>query len=278
MIRPKLGQGWGLTVLGSILLATVLVATLAAPWLAGFDPTSQLVGPRLAPPSWEHWFGTDRYGRDVAARVFHGGRQTLVLTGSTLVAVVAIGTVLGAAVAATGGRVDRVGRKVIDTLVAFPVVIVVFAFAGLYGPSLTSLLVGALLVLWAPFARLARSLVRTALAEPSTVTARALGASSPRLLRTEVWPRLRGPILVLTAVEAAGFVSVVAGLSFLGFGAQPPTAEWGAMLNDARGTVMSAPHLILAPGVAVLLTVLALTCIGEGLRDLLDRSVQVVEA
>lgn len=271
------GSSRTLVVVGGVLLSVVLVATLGAPWLAGYDPAAQQVGPRLAGPSAAHWLGTDRFGRDVASRVLHGGRQTLVLTGATLLAVVTVGTVIGAVVALAGRRVDRAARKLIDVLVAFPVVIVVFAVVGLYGPSLTTVLGGALLVLWAPFARLGRSLVRTALAEPSTVTARALGATAPRLLRTEVWPRLRGPVLVLTAVEAAQFVSVVAGLSFLGFGAQPPTAEWGAMLHDARGAVVTAPHLVLAPGVAVLVTVLALTCLGEGLRDLLDRSVQVVE-
>lgn len=267
----------GLAVFGGALLVVVLGGTLGADLLTGFDPTAQQVGPRLAGPSAEHWMGTDRFGRDVASRVLHGGRQTLVVTGITLLIVVTVGTALGAAVAVAGPRLDRAVRTLIDLLIAFPVVIVVFAFVGLYGPSLTTVLGGALLVLWAPFARLSRALVRTALAEPSTVTARALGASAPRLLRTEVWPRLRGPVLVLTAVEAAQFISVVAGLSFLGFGAQPPTAEWGAMLHDGRGAIATAPHLILAPGIAVLVTVLGLTCLGEGLRDLLDRSGQVVE-
>jgi peptide/nickel transport system permease protein len=135
---------------------------------------------------------------------------------------------------------------------------------------------GALLVWWAPFARLTRSLVRSALAEPSAVAARALGASRVHLLRTEVRPRLVGPLAVLTAVEAGQLIATVAGLSFLGMGAQPPSAEWGAMLAEARGAALSSPHLVLGPGLAVLVTVFALTCIGEGLRDVLDRSTQVV--
>jgi peptide/nickel transport system permease protein len=116
--------------------------------------------------------------------------------------------------------------------------------------------------------------VLSALAEPSAVTARALGAGRWRLLRREVWPRLRGPVLVLAAVEAAQLITVVAGLSFLGLGAQPPSAEWGVMLQDGRATLFSAPHVVVAPGIAVLVTVLGLTCVGEGLRDVLDSNGQ----
>lgn len=274
----SLRNGRGLLVAGTVLLAVIVLVTLAAPLLAPFDPAAQRVGPRLADPGGGHWLGTDRLGRDYASRVLHGGRQTLLLTGATMVAILAVGVLVGALVGVAGPRLDDIGRRVIDTVVAFPAVVVILAFVGLHGPSLTSVLGAAVLVWWAPFARLTRSLVRTALAEPSAVTARALGASPWHLLRTEVSPRLVGPIGVLTAVEAGQLVATVAGLSFLGFGAQPPTPEWGAMLSDARGAALSDPHLVLGPGIAVLLTVLSLTCVGEGLRDVLDRSRQVVAA
>lgn len=268
--------GRSLVTTGVVLLGLIVIAILAAPWLSRNDPAAMLAGAANEGPSSEHWLGTDRYGRDVATRVLYGGRATLLYTGATMLAVVIIGTVVGAAVASAGQRVDRLGRKVIDALTAFPTVIVVFAFVGLYGPSLTTVLGGAVLVWWAPFARLSRSLVRAALADPSAVAARALGAGWLRLLWGEVWPRLRGPLMVLVALETAQFVTVVAGLSFLGFGVQPPTAEWGAMLADARGSFNTDPHLLLAPAGAVLLTALALTLIGEGLRDRLDRSSQEV--
>lgn len=274
----KARNGRGLLVAGTVLLAVIVLVTLIAPVLAAFDPAAQRAGPRLADPGGVHWLGTDRLGRDYASRVLHGGRQTLLLTGATMLAILAIGVLVGALVGVAGPRLDDLGRRVIDTVVAFPAVVVILAFVGLHGPSLASVLGGAVVVWWAPFARLTRSLVRTALAEPSAVTARALGASARHLLRTEVSPRLVGPLGVLTAVEAGQLVATVAGLSFLGFGAQPPTAEWGAMLSDARGAALSDPHLVLGPGFAVLLTVLALTCVGEGLRDVLDRSRQVVAA
>ena len=270
------GRGRGLLTAGVVLLAAVVLASLAAPWLAAFDPAAQRVGPRLAPPGGEHLLGTDRFGRDTASRVLHGGRQTLLLTGTTMLAVIAVGAAVGAVVGMAGPRLDDLGRRLIDGVVAFPAVIVILAFVGLHGPSLGTVLGGALLVWWAPFARLTRSLVRSALAEPSAVAARALGASRRHLLRSEVRPRLVGPLAVLTAVEAGQLIATVAGLSFLGMGAQPPAAEWGAMLAEARGAALSDPHLVLGPGAAVLLTVFALTCVGEGLRDVLDRATQTV--
>jgi peptide/nickel transport system permease protein len=270
--RRRPATGSGLCAVGAVLLTVLVLLAVAAPLVSPYDPAAQLVGPVLAPPSAEHWFGTDRFGRDLASRVLHGGRTTLLATAGALVLVVCVGTVLGAVAAVLGPAVDRAARHVFDLLVAFPVVVVALAFVGLRDPSLPTVLAGVVAVLWAPFARLSRALVRAALAEPSAVTARALGAGPVRLLRREVWPRLRGPVLVLAAVEAAQLVSVVAGLSFLGLGAQPPSAEWGAMLQEGRPVLWSAPHAVVAPGVAVLLTSLGLTCLGEGLRDVLDHT------
>jgi len=268
--------GRGLVVTGVVLVAAMVLAAVAAPLLARYDPAAQGVGPVLAGPSAEHWFGTDRFGRDVASRLLHGGRTTLLATAAALVVVVAVGVVVGAVVAAAGAIVDRLARRLFDLLVAFPVMVVALALVGLWGPSLRTALTGALLVLWAPFARLSRALVRAALAEPLAVTARALGAGRWRLVRHEVWPRLRGPVLVLAAVESAQLIGVVAGLSFLGLGAQPPSPEWGAMLQEGRAALWSAPHLVFAPGLAVLTTVAGLTCIAEGLRDVLDRAGQAM--
>lgn len=272
----RCGTGRGLIALGAALLLAVVLVAVAAPLLSRYDPAAQGVGPVLAGPSAEHWLGTDRFGRDLASRVFHGGRTTLLATASAVALVVFLGTLLGAVAASLGPAVERTSRHVFDMLVAFPAIVVALAFVGLRGPSLPTVLAGVLAVMWAPFARLSRSLVRSALAEPSAVAARALGAGRWQLLRREVWPRLRGPVLVLAAVEAAQLIGVVAGLSFLGLGAQPPSAEWGAMLQEGRAALWSAPHVVLAPGVAVLLTVLGLTCLGEGLRDALDHAGQAV--
>ncbi|MFR9806532.1 ABC transporter permease [Pseudonocardia sp. RS010] len=270
------GRGRGLVAVGGVLLALVALGAVLAPWIAPFDPAAQNAGPRMAPPSAEHWFGTDRFGRDTFSRVLHGGRQTLLLTGATMLAIGAVGAVVGVLLGLVGPRLDALGRRVVDGIVAFPAVIVILALVGLRGPSLLTVLGGALLVWWAPFARLVRALVRGALAEPSAVTARALGASGPRLLVGEVAPRLTGPLAVLTAIESGQLIATVAGLSFLGMGAQPPEAEWGAMLAEARGVALASPSQVLGPGLAVLVTVFAVTCLGEGLRDLSDRAAMVV--
>jgi ABC-type dipeptide/oligopeptide/nickel transport system permease subunit len=268
--RPVLvGAGVGL-------LVVVVTAVALAPWLAPFDPSEQLVGPRFAEPSRQHWLGTDRYGRDVASRLLFGGRETLALAGAVLVVLAGGGGAVGALVGAGGRWVDAVGQRVIDLAVSIPAVLVALAFVGLRGPSLATVVGGATLVWWAPFARLSCSVVRSALAQPSAIAARGLGAGRIELLRHEGWPRLRGPMLVLAAVEAGQLIAAIAGLSFLGFGAQPPSPEWGAMLEEGRAYLSTAPHLVYAPGVAVLVTVLALTCISEGMRDRLDRQAQVV--
>lgn len=264
------GKGTVLYMTGAVITGGMVVLACAAPWIAPYDPALQLVGKPLSAPSAEHLLGTDKFGRDVLSRVLHGGRLTLLFTALALLGIVAAGTVLGALAAAAGRSVDRLATNIIDLLVAFPAVIVALAFAGIYGPSLGVVLTGVMLVMWAPFARLSRSLVRQALASRSAQTALALGANRGLLLRREAWPRLRGPILVLAAVEAGQLITVVAGLSFLGLGAQPPSPEWGAMLQEGRAALWSAPHLVLGPGFAVLVTVLGLTCLGEGLRDRLE--------
>ena len=152
----------GLVVVGAALVGLMVLTAVAAPLLARYDPAAQGVGPAFAGPSAEHWLGTDRFGRDVASRVLHGGRTTLVATAAALVLVVTVGVGLGAVVAVLGSTVDRAARYLFDLLAAFPVMVVALAMVGLWGPSLGAALAGVLVVLWAPFARLSRSLVRTA--------------------------------------------------------------------------------------------------------------------
>ena len=215
----------------------------------------------------EHLLGADRYGRDVWSRVLWGGRETLLLAGGVLLGSVIGGVLLGALAALLPPLPDQVVRRVLDVVVAFPLIVVALAWVGFAGPSATAVVTALVLTLWAPFARQARSLVRAALASASARATALLGAGRGRLLWREVLPRLRGPILVLAALEAGQVITLVAGLGFLGLGAQPPSAEWGAMLQDSRSAIRTAPHLVAAPGLAVLLVVLGLTLLAEGLRD-----------
>lgn len=268
--RRSARAGRGLATTGALLLGGMILLVLAAPYVAPYDPAAQEVGPVLAGPSGDHWFGTDRFGRDVFSRVLWGGRATLLACALAITGVVIFGATVGALLAGLGRRADVAARGLLDLLIAFPSIVVALAFVGLRGPSLATALVGVAVVLWAPFARLSRAVVRSAIAEPSAVAARAVGSGRLRLLRYEAWPRVRGPLAVLAAVEAAQLISVVAGLSFLGLGAQPPSPEWGAMLQDGRASLWAAPHLVIWPGVAVLVTVLGLVLLAEGLRDVLD--------
>ncbi|MFF2273843.1 ABC transporter permease [Agromyces sp. NPDC058136] len=263
-------RGRHLIVIGAVLCGGMVILAMLSPWLGLQDPSLQLAGAALEAPSGEHLLGTDKYGRDVFSRVLHGGRLTLLFTGIALLGVVAAGTVIGAIAASAPRVIDTAATSVFDLLVSFPAVIVALALAGTFGPSMVIVLGGVMLVMWAPFARLSRALVRQAMASRSAQTARALGSGPGILLVREIWPRLRGPVVVLAAVEAGQLITIVAGLSFLGLGAQPPSPEWGAMLQEGRATLWSAPHVLLGPGLAVLATVLGLTCLGEGMRDYLD--------
>ena len=267
--------GRALTWAGAGLVVTVGLSALLAPWLAPYDPAEQLVGRPFQGPGAGHVLGADRYGRDVLSRVLWGGRETLLLAGSVLLLSVAGGVVLGALTALLPRRADALASRLLDLVVAFPLIIVALAWVGFVGPSAAAVTTALVITLWAPFARQARSLVRAALAAPSARATALLGASRGRLLWREVLPRLRGPVVVLAALEAGQVITVVAGLGFLGLGAQPPSAEWGAMLQDGRSAIRSAPHLVVAPGAAVLVVVLGLTLLAEGLRDLTARGMEV---
>ncbi len=250
------------------MLLVVAGAALLAPLLAPFDPARQLVGQPLRPPGGEFPLGTDRYGRDVWSRLLWGGRETLLLSGGIIALATCGGVIIGAVVALLPPRVDAVARWFLDVVVGFPLVVVALAWVGFAGPSITSVLTALVITLWAPFARQTRSLVRDSLASPSARATALLGAGPLRMLWREVLPRFKGPMLVLAALEAGQVITLIAGLGFLGLGAQPPSAEWGAMLQEGRSVVRTAPHLVLGPGVAVLIVVLALTFVAEGIRDL----------
>lgn len=268
--RPRRPWRSPLLALG-VLLATLLVGLIGlAPLLGAADPTQTRPAMRLQPPGAAAWLGTDRYGRDVLARVLHGGRITLLVSITALGLVVVLGLGLGVLAGYLGGWVDRLISGLIDLLLAFPSTVLALVVAGLFGAGLSNLLLALVSVWWVGFARIARSSVLAVKHTPMIEAARALGAPTRSILWGEILPRALGPVLVLATLELGHLVLTIAGLSYLGLGAQPPSPEWGAMLADARAFAGRAPHLLLAPAGAVLLTVLALNCLGEGLRDRLE--------
>lgn len=249
--------------------ALLLVATFADVIAPG-DPYAQNLALALAPPDAVHPLGTDRYGRDILARVIVGSQTTLLAALAVLVAIVAGGTLLGMVAGYAGGRVDAVIMRGADFFLAFPELVFAIAVAGVMGGGLAQAAVALTVVGWPRYARLARSLTQAACAEPYIELARLGGARTGALLYRHILPNIAGPIVVTAALNMGGIIMELAGLSFLGLGAQPPTAEWGAMLAGGRSFLQTAPWVVLAPGTAIFIAVSVFNLLGDRLRDVLD--------
>src|SRR5438128_2118726 len=253
--------------------AIVLVAALAAivgPALTPFDPAAQDLALRLTGPSRLHPFGLDELGRDILARALAGARISF-LVGLTVVSVsAAVGTLLGAIAGYFGGMVDDVISRVIDTLLAFPGLLLAIALVAVLGPSLGNVLFALTIIGWVGYARLVRGQVLRAREFEYVQAARALGAGTARILWRHVIPSAMPAVVVQATLGMAGAIIGEAALSFLGLGVQPPTPSWGTMLNGGRAHILDAPHLTLFPGLAIALLVLGFNFVGDGLRDLTD--------
>jgi ABC-type dipeptide/oligopeptide/nickel transport system permease subunit len=253
----------GVTVVG----AWVVIAVFA-PLIGPDNPLAQNYA-ILAAPSSAHWFGTDELGRDVLSRVLSGARVTLPLSVLLVILAMIIGAVIGAAAGFFGGWVDNVLMRVADLFFAFPGIILAMAVAAALGPQLRNAVIAVVVVSWPSYARLVRSLVLTARSAPYVIASRMLGASGWRVLLADIRPNAAGPVLVLAALDLGNAVLLLSGLSFLGLGAQPPTAEWGAMVAEGAQN-FNDWWVGLFPGLAILTVVLAFNFIGDTLRDALD--------
>lgn len=253
--------------LGATLLASVAAAALLAPWLSPRGPAEVDLRRRLEPPSRSEPFGTDDLGRSLLARVLHGGRIAIAVSAGTVVAAALAGGALGLWAGAAGGRTEGVVMRLVDALLACPPLLLALAILGALGPGLAQAAVALTLVETPVFARLTRSAVVVARAQPYVEAAVALGASRPRLAARHLLPAAAG-VLWVHATLALGFVIVaLSGLGFLGLGASPPTPDWGEMLARSRHHLLAAPWLLLAPGGAVTLSVLGCNLLGDALRD-----------
>jgi peptide/nickel transport system permease protein len=268
--RPAAPPAWRrpLALMGLAVIVAWAVIAIFAPLIAPYNPLAQQF-PILAPPSAAHWFGTDELGRDVFSRVLYGARITLPLGVILVAAAMIIGSVLGAVAGYFGGWTDNALMRLADLVFAFPGIILALAIAAALGPQLRNAVIAVIVVSWPSYSRLVRSLVLSARSAQYVVASRLLGASGPRILFTDIRPNAAGPVLVLAALDIGNAVLLLSGLSFLGLGAQPPTAEWGAMV--AEGTLNFNDWWVgLFPGLAILTVVLAFNFIGDALRDLLD--------
>ena len=259
-----------LTVAGLVLITALALIAVLAPLLAPADPLKQVLSTRLKPPSAEHWMGTDQLGRDVLSRMIYGARISL-LIGTVVVGLAAsIGTVVGLIAGYAGGWLDEGLMRLTDVFFAFPALILAMAISGALGPSLTNAMIAIAIVSWPVYARLVRAQVLSLREREYVEAAHSLGASSPRIIWQHILPNTLAPLLVQASFDMGGAILSAAGLSFIGFGAQPPTAEWGVMISDGRNYIVTQPWLSLFPGLAILLTVAAFNLIGDGLRDALD--------
>ncbi len=255
----------GLVVVSSLALAAVL-----APVLAPHDPDAVDVLRRFQPPSTEFPLGTDHLGRDVLSRLLYGARLSI---GATLVAtfgISVIGVVMGMLAGYLLGAVDTLISRVVEILLALPPFLLALAVTGVLGPGLGNLTLAITAVWWASYARIVRAVVLAETSRAYVDAARAIGASSGRIMCRHVLPNIVAPIVVLTTLDLGAVLLGLSGLSFLGLGVKPPTAEWGAMLAEGRVYLGPAPNMMLFPGAAIFLMVLGFNLLGDGLRDLLD--------
>ena len=256
--------------IGMAVLGTMAAVAVAAPVVAPFDPLAIDLGATLEGPSVSHLLGTDQLGRDVLSRVVYGSRLSLGTAALAALVVMTIGVSVGLLAGLRGGWVDGLCMRIVDGLLAFPSLVLVLAIAGTLDGGLLTIVVGFAAVSWATYARMVRGLVLQVRDRPFVEAARAMGASSLRVGWHHVMPNVIGPVLVLLSLEMGSVIAGVSALSFLGVGADPPAPEWGAMLNDGRDYLVSAPHLMIFPGAALTVAVLGCNLLGEGMRDVID--------
>lgn len=253
-------------------LAAIVILALAGPAWTGHDALAVDFDASLSAPSFEHWLGTDQHGRDVLARVVAGARLSLGIGIAATVLAVLIGGVIGLTAGFTGGWVDAACVALTDVTMAFPSLLLALGIAVVLPPGAYSILLALALVGWTTFARLLRAQVMVLREQPAFHAARAAGLPTWRLMLRHLLPQCRSLVLVAATVKLGGFILAEASLSFLGFGVAPPTPSWGGMISLGRHFIASAPWIVLAPGVAVALTILTCNVLGDRLRDAWDPS------
>ena len=250
----------------------VVLLLLAAPLISFHDPVAQDLMKRLSAPSGEHWLGNDQLGRDLWARLLYGGHFSVVVAALTLLFSVTIGTVIGAWCGRVGGSFDETVMRIVDVLISFPEIIVALFLIAIMGPGFGTLVLALTLVGWTPFARLARGLALDLSSRDFVTAAEVLGCSRTFILMRHVIPNALRPISAMTFLRFGHKLITVGALSYLGLGVQPPGSDWGAMLADARQFADRQPMLVFAPGIAIMVTALSVTLMGQGLEIDADRS------
>lgn len=257
-------------VIGGSFIVFFIVVSILAPFLAPYDPIQQNMSNKLQPPSGEHWFGTDNFGRDIFSRVLHGTGLTLFVGFFSVAIGATIGGLLGIISGYYGGKTDSILMRIMDIFLAFPGILLALAIVSVLGGSLLNVILAVSISSIPVFARIVRASTLSVKKLEYIDAMRALGASDRRIIFKHIFPNITSPLMVQATLNIATAILSASGLSFLGLGAQPPTPEWGAMLSDGRNFMFNAPHVALFPGLAIVIVVLAFNLLGDGLRDALD--------
>ncbi|WP_134701064.1 nickel transporter permease [Ammoniphilus sp. YIM 78166] len=254
--------------LGVGIILVILAMGILAPWLAPHDPLAIHLSNRLSSPSWFYPFGTDHLGRCVLSRILYGIRTTVACSFLILVFTILIGLPIGLLSGYSRSRPDHFLMRVIEGTLAIPDMVLTLAIVGILGPGLLNMAVAILMVRWAMYVRVIRSLVLKVTKEDYILAARMSGNSHVRILRHYLLPQILSPILVYATLDMGRIVLLIAGLSFLGLGTQPPTPEWGVMLHDATAYFQLAPHVMIFPGLAIVLFVLSCQLVSDRFKAL----------
>ena len=258
------------TRVGLAIVVVFAMVALLAPWIAPYDPSLVDATNGFASPEVAHWLGTDNLGRDLLSRLMFGARWSLgIVLVSTLV-IMSAGVAIGVAAGYAGGVLDGVLMRFVDAILSVPSLLLGLAFVGTLGPGIGSLMIGLASIWWVGYARVVRGLVLSLRERTFVDSARAIGATDRRIIARHILPSILPAVAVLASLEMGELVLAISGLSFLGLGAQPPTPEWGAMLNDGRTFFFTEPQLMVYPGLTISVAVMGFNLLGDGLRDALD--------
>jgi peptide/nickel transport system permease protein len=256
---------------GLIAATLLLVAALLAPFVAPADPAAQNLPARLESPSRSHWMGTDELGRDILSRALYGARVSLLVAVCVVCGCGLTGLALGMIAGYAGGWLDSfINLLLINAFLSFPGILLAIAFAAFLGPGIGKVILALIITGWAGYARLARAQVLKAKELEFVLAARSLGASPLRIMRRHLLPNILQPVLIQATIGMAGAILAESTLSFLGLGVLAPIPSWGAMLNDARGHLFDAPHMVIFPALGVMTAVLSFNLLGDACRDWLD--------
>lgn len=265
-----------LIVFAALAVLVVLVAAFAN-FITPYDPYAQDLSQALQAPSAEHPAGTDRYGRDLLSRIIVGAQSSIFSTFALVIAITVIGTVVGVVAGWRGGWLDTVLMRVSDVFLAFPGLVFALAVAGVLGGGMHNAVIALAAISWPKYARIARGLTLTQKRSDYLAAARLSGCNTAQLAIRHVLPNIAGPILVTAVLDIGTMMMELAGLSFLGLGAQPPMAEWGSMMSDNRNLLQTSPWTVMAPGAAIFITVMIFNLLGDTLRDWMDPEHRVTE-